>query len=528
MCHNLRRIFLLLICFMILATICPYIFSTVKADSATWLEKELDYNEPFIIAVENRLNKERADITLADLESIPILHVEGASSIPDKISDFKNLTSLSVVSGTVTEVPASVAKITNLKSLNLNFNNLQVFPMVAFQLPALDSLQLGSNAIKELPSNFTSLSSHLGSLDLRNNKLIAIPTETFSINWASNYWPPLKLKPLNLSLGGNQITTDIPAGYLDDFNNGGNMLEHYDYRQGQDQLVYNGEPITVPYKTDFNQLTPDKSQLGLASGKALFDTHEFKYDDDGSSILSNGVAKTPGNGFITIKSTLSTDSNSFAKVRVPIIVEERPVGGNITVNYKSSIDETIAPADTLTGLLDDKYTSKPKKIPGYTLTKTPANANGLYTLENQTVNYVYTKNRTSKKAAILEVQYVDSNKKIISTPSTLTGTVGNSYNVKPKDIPGYQLEETPTNTNGTFGETPQKIIFVYKKTSTIESTTNPTTPNSTKNEVTNGANPISNNVKKLPNTGDKTPTKPIVAGLLVLTSSFLVWRKMSN
>lgn len=524
MCHNLRKIILLLICLMILSTLIPFLFSKANAESVSWLEEELDNNEPFIVATEQRLNKNREDITLADIETVTMLSPEGASFIPENISDFKNLKNLTVILGTVSEVPDSVGQLKKLEVLNLSSNNLHEFPTVVFQLPAIDSLQLENNSIKEIPDNITQLSSSLTSLNIRDNKIISLPSEIFKINWASNYWPPLDLKPLAVIMSGNQITTDIPPGYLDDFNNGGNMLEHYDYRQGQDQLVYNGEPITVPYKTDFNQLTPDKSQLGLASGKTLFDTHEFMYVDDGSSILSNGIAKTPGEGFIIIKSTLSTNSNTFAKVRVPIIVEQPPIGGNITVNYKGTNGENIAPADTLTGLLDAKYTSKPKKIPGYTLTKTPANANGLYTLEEQTVNYVYTKNRNSKRSAILEVQYVDSNNKVISSPSTLTGTVGNAYNVKPKSIPGYQLEATPTNTNGTFGETPEKVIFVYKKTSNLETTVTPPTQNEVKNKTENGTTTAG----KLPNTGDNNPVKPIATGLLVFTSALIVWRKTSK
>ncbi|MBC8932651.1 peptidoglycan-binding protein, partial [Escherichia coli] len=63
-----------------------------------------------------------------------------------------------------------------------------------------------------------------------------------------------------------------------------------DYLQKQDQLTYTGGTIEVPLNTDFKQLTPDKTKLGLKSGRTLFEQHEFMYYDDGTSnnILTNG------------------------------------------------------------------------------------------------------------------------------------------------------------------------------------------------------------------------------------------------
>lgn len=236
--HFLRKTFLILTSFTIFATLISLIFSNVYAEQSTsWLEQELDGNEPFINAVERRLNKSREEVTLQDLESMTALDVENASSFPEKITDFKNLTTLTVQMGTITEVPDNLAELKKITTLNLYKNNLTEFPMVVFQLPVLDSLQLANNSIKEIPPELTSMSSHLSSLGLQNNQLISIPTEFFTMDWASGYWPPLGLRPLIVDLGGNQITSDIPADYLDNYNNGGNMLEHYSYKQGQDQLV---------------------------------------------------------------------------------------------------------------------------------------------------------------------------------------------------------------------------------------------------------------------------------------------------
>ncbi|EAF7771953.1 peptidoglycan-binding protein, partial [Listeria monocytogenes] len=422
-------------------------------------------NEVFIVATENALSKNRKDITLSDLETIQTLTTpDGADSIPNKISDYKNLTSLNSTNGTITEVPSSIGELNKLVTLNLNQNNLQVFPMAIFQLPNLENLEINKGDITEIPAEITTLASHLISLDIRYQKLISVPSTIFTTNWDKGNGMKLLL-----STTGNQITSDIPANYLDDFNNGGNMLEYYnnppsDYHQKQDQLTYTGGTIEVPLNTDFKQLTPDKTNLGLKSNIPLFSQHEFMYYDDGTSanILTNGVATDVGDGYITIKSTLSTNSNPFAKVRVPIKVTAPLKGADVTVQYLDSNGDTLATPDILSGNEGDAYASTPKTIDGYTLTQTPTNAQGTFTEEPQTVIYVYTKN--SVAAAPVTVKYLDEEGKILTASDNLTGNVDDPYQTKAKEFAGYTLDESklPTNASGVFKTNSQTVTYVYK------------------------------------------------------------------
>ncbi|EAE5424001.1 class 1 internalin InlL, partial [Listeria monocytogenes] len=282
-------------------------------------------------------------------------------------------------------------------------------------------------------------------------------------------WKAMHDGKLSMSLAGNQIASDIPANYLDNFNSGGNMLEFYDnptidYLQKQDQLTYTGGTIEVPLNTDFKQLTPDKTNLGLKSNIPLFSQHEFMYYDDGTSanILTNGVATDVGDGYITIKSTLSTNSNPFAKVRVPIKVTAPLKGADVTVQYLDSNGDTLATPDILSGNEGDAYASTPKTIDGYTLTQTPTNAQGTFTEEPQTVIYVYTKN--SVAAAPVTVKYLDEEGKILTASDNLTGNVDDPYQTKAKEFAGYTLDESklPTNASGVFKTNSQTVTYVYK------------------------------------------------------------------
>lgn len=442
-----------------LTTIVPWNTLETKAASTSWLEQELDGNEAFIIETERVLSKNREDITLADLETIQELDIYGdASSIPDKISDYKNLHTLLALNGTISEIPTSITKLTKLTRINVDNNNFQEFPMILLQMPSLSSIEVNRNKIKEIPSEITTLSPHLGSLDVRYNELITLPDNIFTTEWESK---------LSLLTTGNQLVSDIPADWLDNFNQADNMLEFYnnppnDYHQKQDQLTYSGARLEVPLNTDLKTLTPDKTKLGLKSGRTLFEQHEFMYYDDGTSnnILTNGVATATGNGYITIKSTLSTNSNPFAKVRVPITVTPPVKGGDVTVQYKDTTGAVLADSTTLFGNVGENYTTTAKTIDGYSLTTTPANANGTFSTNPQTVTYTYTKDPIAQPVT---VNYIDTDGKTIAPTETLSGNIGENYTTTAKTIQGYTLTTTPANAKGTFSTEPQIINYIYEK-----------------------------------------------------------------
>ncbi|ECJ9722040.1 LPXTG cell wall anchor domain-containing protein [Listeria monocytogenes] len=455
----MKKFVLIFICFLTLTTIVPWNTLKTKAASTSWLEQELDGNEAFIIETERVLSKNREDITLADLETIQELDIYGdASSIPDKISDYKNLHTLLALNGTISEIPTSITKLTKLTRINLDNNNFQEFPMILLQMPSLSSIEVNRNKIKEIPSEITTLSPHLGSLDVRYNELITLPDNIFTTEWESK---------LSLLTTGNQLVSDIPADWLDNFNQADNMLEFYnnppnDYHQKQDQLTYSGARLEVPLNTDLKTLTPDKTKLGLKSGRTLFEQHEFMYYDDGTSnnILTNGVATATGNGYITIKSTLSTNSNPFAKVQVPITVTPPVKGGDVTVQYKDTTGAVLADSTTLSGNVGENYTTTAKTIDGYSLTTTPTNANGTFSTNPQTVTYTYTKDPIAQPVT---VNYIDTDGKTIAPTETLSGNIGENYTTTAKTIQGYTLTTTPANAKGTFSTEAQIINYIYEK-----------------------------------------------------------------
>lgn len=478
----------------------------------SWLATELDDNQAFIDATVTAVNKSESEIQKSDLELIKTLNVTGASSIPEKISDYITLENLYVEKGTVSSIPDG------LYSLNKTLKNL----------------------------------------GLRNNHFIVLPEKLFD----DSFWIG-KSNGLTLLLDNNQIVSDVPnntgtAGMLD-FNSRNNMLEYFnktDYHNNpQGQLMYQGGTLTinVPVGYDFNANTPDTTNLSLyvtnAGYQPLFPGHEFVYYDDGSSsVIQNGVATHSGSGKIWVKSKFSTLTNPFARTQIKVNVEAPAVAGDVTVKYEDVNGISISDDVVKSGNIGEAYTTEQKDISGYTFKEVKGNVSGQFTDQPQTVIYVYEQTKdqstvivhdseltvgdawksednfdsatdyygntvpfsditvdgsvdTSKvgtykvtysrilpaffsaenqgeysavatitvkdaqpvKGGDVTAKYLDTNGNKISDDAVKTGNVGETYTTEQKSIDGYTFQEVQGNTSGQFTDQAQTVTYVYTK-----------------------------------------------------------------
>ncbi|MFG5465257.1 MucBP domain-containing protein [Enterococcus faecalis] len=473
--------------------------TTRALNEKSWLATELDDNQAFIDATVTAVNKPESDIQKSDLENIKKLVVTGASSIPEKISDYIALEDLDVSNGTVSSIPDG------LYSLN-------------------KTLQF---------------------LGLRNNHFIVLPEKLFD----DSFWIG-KSNGLTLFLDNNQIVSDVPnntgvAGMLN-YNSRNNMLEYFnktDYHNNpQGQLMYQGRTptINVPVGYDFNANTPDTTNLSLyvtnAGYQPLFPGHEFVYYDDGSSsVIQNGVATHSGSGKIWVKSKFSTLTNPFARTQIKVNVEAPAVAGDVTVKYEDLNGVSISDDVVKSGNIGEAYTTEQKDIPGYTFKEVQGNPTGKFTNQTQTVTYVYTKDPIA--GGNVTVSYVDTEGNKISEDVVKTGNVGETYTTEQKAIPGYSFKEVQGNPTGQFTNKGQKIIYIYKKNKSLDVITNsnknntPTTPGKSTNiELDNFNRPTvySFNKKTLPKTGEnnKFYFESVLLGssLSFLTSFILYYR----
>ena len=486
---------------------------TKVLNEKSWLSTELDDNQAFIDATVTAVNKPESDIQKSDLENIKKLVVTGASSIPEKISDYITLGELYVSDGTVSTIP------NGLYSLNKTLTNL----------------------------------------GLRNNHFIVLPEKLFD----DSFWIG-KSNGLTLLLDNNQIVSDVPnntgvAGMLD-FNSRNNMLEYFnktDYHNNpQGQLMYQGgtPTINVPVGYDFNANTPDTTNLALyvtnVGYQTLFPGHEFVYYDDGnSSVIQNGVATHSGSGKIWVKSKFSTLTNPFARTQIKVNVEPPAVVGDVTVKYEDVNGVSISDDVVKSGNIGEAYTTEQKDIPGYTFKEVKGNVSGQFTNQPQKVIYVYeqtkdqstvivhdseltvgdtwksednfvsatdyygnavpfsdinvegqvdtTKAGTYKvtytrfvpnffsnsenqgtysavatitvkeaqpvKGGDITAKYIDTDGNKISDDIVKTGNIGETYNTEQKFIDGYTFKKVQGNASGHFTDQSQTVTYVYTK-----------------------------------------------------------------
>ena len=398
---------------------------TKSVNEKSWLATELDDNQAFIDATVTAVNKPESEIQKSDLELIKNLVVTGASSIPEKISDYITLGSLYVSDGTVSSIP------NDLYTLNKTLTNL----------------------------------------GLRNNHFIVLPEKLFD----DSFWTG-KSNGLTLLLDNNQIVSDVPnntgvAGMLD-FNSRNNMLEYFnktDYHNNpQGQLMYQGgtPTINVPIGYDFNANTPDTTNLSLyvtnAGYQSLFPEHEFVYYDDGSSsAIQNGVATHSGSGKIWVKSKFSTLTNPFARTQIKVNVESPTVAGNVTAKYVDTDGNNISDDVVKSGNIGDSYTTEQKIIDGYTFKEVQGSATGTFTDQVQTVTYVYTKDPIA--GGDVTAKYVDTDGNNISDDVVKSGNIGDSYTTEQKIIDGYTFKEVQGSATGTFTDQVQTVTYVYTK-----------------------------------------------------------------
>ncbi|WP_204121864.1 MucBP domain-containing protein [Levilactobacillus sp. 244-2] len=114
--------------------------------------------------------------------------------------------------------------------------------------------------------------------------------------------------------------------------------------------------------------------------------------------------------------------------------------GKITVRYQDEEGHSLAKNKELPdGYVDDAYRTIPREIKDYTLSKTPENAQGVYTEMPIEITYVYRKNATEKPSVTPPVVTPPVVTPPIVTPPTDGGTPPT-----PKPTPGQQPNQVDT------------------------------------------------------------------------------------
>ncbi|HAA7128331.1 TPA_asm: cell surface protein [Listeria monocytogenes] len=140
-----------------------------------------------------------------------------------------------------------------------------------------------------------------------------------------------------------------------------------------------GAPVTIKY------LDSDGNEL--ATSDTLNGKIDAPYQATAKSLSGWLVKTTPANA-----NGIFTDTNQTVTY-----VYEKADGAPVTVKYVDADGNELATPDTLNGKLATSYAATAKNLSGWKLTATPANANGVFTTDAQTVTFVYAKQEDDPK-----------------------------------------------------------------------------------------------------------------------------------
>ena len=151
--------------------------------------------------------------------------------------------------------------------------------------------------------------------------------------------------------------------------------------------------------------------------------------------------------------------------------------GNVYVKYVDDEgnvleEQSVVKKDAPVG---EDYTTEQKTFDGYTfkeMDKTSAPKEGKVTKEDQTVIYVYTKNKTpdpQEEKGNVYVKYVDDEGNVLEEQSVVKkdAPVGEAYTTELKTFNGYEfarMADDSAPANGDVQKGDQQVTYVYKKT----------------------------------------------------------------
>ncbi|MBC1489723.1 MucBP domain-containing protein [Listeria sp. FSL L7-1485] len=206
-------------------------------------------------------------------------------------------------------------------------------------------------------------------------------------------------------------------------------------------------------------------------------------------------------------------------------IAEVQAGADVSVKYVDADGNELAAAETLSGNVDESYTSEAKTIDGWTLKETPANATGTFTDQAQTVTYVYEKN-TDDNVTPTPVD-PDDNNNSTDDPDTQSDDSSNIPSDNSATDSSDNSADSPTDKDAVKSNSDSKSS---NASDVKESATTPQVSDNAATAKTQTGNPASTTTiakNSLPKTGDNALQSGLLVGLgaVLLGGLFVFLRK---
>lgn len=216
-----------------------------------------------------------------------------------------------------------------------------------------------------------------------------------------------------------------------------------------------GGQISIKYLTTDGKILENETFInGRVDSEYYVDVYDFS---------SRGYEFSHSTG-APLQGVFDANKKSIVVYYKPI--KDAPIeSAPITVQYKDESGLNIADSKTMKGNIGDNYNVEIPTIEGYTYKSSSQSLSGTYTDKSSTIVLTYSKNKPVEQAKPVTVNYVDESGKTIKDSETLTGKLGDNFNVKTPAINGYTYKSSDKALTGKFTTSAQSVTLTYAKDS---------------------------------------------------------------
>ena len=236
----------------------------------------------------------------------------------------------------------------------------------------------------------------------------------------------------------------IPANANGVYTAGSDIIVTYLYQRE------NAGNVIATYKdeADGHELHPLVGQSGAGMLGVAYDTEAKTFDNyDLISIPAN-------------KSGTFSHSNVLVEY-----VYRRKDAGSVKVNHiEAGTGEVLHGPSVLDGSrkLGLPYSTNSENINFYDLVGVPANANGIFTVGEQVVNYEYTR-KNAGDVVVRHLSKYDGSELIQREVLDGSGKLGLNYTTNAADIDYFEIDTIPSNKDGVYTTLPQTVDYIYRR-----------------------------------------------------------------
>ncbi|MBF2502804.1 SpaA isopeptide-forming pilin-related protein [Listeria marthii] len=239
---------------------------------------------------------------------------------------------------------------------------------------------------------------------------------------------------------------------------------------------------------------------------------EFTIEFNQKAPMQVTKTNTMSTGSVVLTKTDGETKAALANATFKLVDKDNNATENLTTDASGKLE--------ITDLVPGDYQLIETKAPaGYELDTVPVDVKITFD-QKDTLQVTKTNLKTVVSGKVI-AEFVDTKGNVLAEKEIHTGIVGEKYATKAKDIKGYKLTKQPTNKEGVFKETDQKVTFVYEKNKTpiVVNPDKPVTPVKPIKPVDPTKKP------NLPSTGDESPYGIIFTGLFASIIGLFLLRK---